>query len=91
MPRIVTYGHGGHRPGEPDNNIIEDVDIPDAPEVVVEQSLTAEAPAALDGLRLIANSTGTLTAAQLSNACRLMARVLIVLVRLAMRLFDSNT
>lgn len=54
-----------------------------------EATARADADQALDGLRLIANSTGTLTGAQLSNAVRLLAKVAIRLVRLQLRKLDG--
>lgn len=29
MPRIVTYGEGGYDPSQPNNNVLEIIDIPD--------------------------------------------------------------
>lgn len=42
-----------------------------------------------DGLRLLANSAGTLTAAQLSNGARLLARCVLRLGRLILSRLDS--
>lgn len=46
--------------------------------------------AAIDGLRQIKNSTGTLTAAQLSSAVRLQASVLLVLLRHAYQRHEED-
>ena len=48
-----------------------------------------QADKALVDLRTIRDSSGNLSSAQLSNAVRLMARVLIVLVRLSLSRFDG--
>lgn len=53
-------------------------------------TIRTQAEAALIGLRTTATSTGTLTGAQLSNAVRLMAKVLIALVRLQLSKLDST-
>jgi hypothetical protein len=29
MPKSVTYGIGGYDPSKPNNNIVEEIDIPD--------------------------------------------------------------
>ncbi len=55
----------------------------------VEETLHARAWEAADGLRSIVNSTGPLSATQLSNAVRLLARVALALVRLQLRRLDS--
>jgi hypothetical protein len=52
-------------------------------------TMRAEVDQALDGLRQIANSSGTLTAAQLSNAVRLLARVLIRVIRFQLSKLDG--
>jgi hypothetical protein len=52
-------------------------------------TMRAEVDQALDGLRQIANSSGTLTAAQLSNAVRLLARVLIRVIRFQLGKLDA--
>jgi hypothetical protein len=54
-----------------------------------ETTIRAEVDQALDGLRLITNSSGTLTAAQLSNAVRLLARVLIRVIRFQLGKLDA--
>jgi hypothetical protein len=54
-----------------------------------ETTIRAEVDQALDGLRQIANSSGTLTAAQLSNAVRLLARVLIRMIRFQLGKLDA--
>lgn len=48
-----------------------------------------QAEKALADLRTIRDSSGNLSSAQLSNAARLFARVLIVLVRLSLSRFDG--
>jgi hypothetical protein len=52
-------------------------------------TMRAEVDQALDGLRQIANSSGTLTAAQLSNGVRLLARVLIRVIRFQLNKLDA--
>jgi hypothetical protein len=52
-------------------------------------AMRAEVDQALDGLRAIINSSGTLTAAQLSNAVRLLARVLLRLCRFQLGKLDA--
>ena len=52
-------------------------------------TLRTRADAALVDLRTIRDSSGNLSSAQLSNAVRLMARVLIVLIRLALSRYDG--
>jgi hypothetical protein len=32
MPKIVTYGEGGYDESKPNNNIVEEIDIPDEPQ-----------------------------------------------------------
>jgi hypothetical protein len=59
-------------------------------EAVAENTIRDDADKALDGLRQIATSTGTLTGAQLSNAVRLLARVAIRLVRLQLSKLDAT-
>lgn len=63
----------------------------DITEPVVEYTLHDQADQALASLRTITATTGTLTGVQLSNAVRIMARVLIVLVRLVIRRLDDVT
>jgi len=29
MAKMVTYGLGGHDPSKPNNNIVEEIDLPD--------------------------------------------------------------
>lgn len=67
-------------------------------EKVVERDITEEsndstlrqrADQALAGLRTLSNTTGTLTAAQLSDAVRLLARAVNALIRLALRKLDA--
>jgi hypothetical protein len=53
------------------------------------RTIHTEAEQALAGLRTIRDSTGDLNARNLSNAVRLLARVLIVLVRLQLRRLDG--
>jgi hypothetical protein len=31
MSKLVTYGLGGYDPSKPNNNIVEEIDIPDEP------------------------------------------------------------
>lgn len=52
-------------------------------------TLRTRADSALTDLRTIRDSSGNLSSAQLSNAVRLLARVLIVLVRLALSRYDG--
>lgn len=52
------------------------------PERVNRDTTRQRAEQALDGLRTIKNTTGSLTAAQLSNAVRLLATVCLHLARL---------
>lgn len=52
-------------------------------------TIRARADQALEGLRTIAGSSGTLTGAQLSNAVRLLARACIALVRLSLSRLDN--
>jgi hypothetical protein len=70
-------------------------DVPPPPEdaaaQAVTQSMEAGIDAALAGLRLTANSTGTLSSAQLSNAVRAIARCTIRLGKLSLRQTDSDT
>lgn len=89
MTTREIYGPGGYDPTKPNNNVISTGTSTDPPEQVVEETARADADQALDGLRLIANSTGTLTGAQLSNAVRLLARVAIRLARLQLRKLDA--
>jgi hypothetical protein len=51
--------------------------------------MRADVDQALDGLRAIINSSGTLTGAQLSNAVRLLARVLLRLCRFQLGKLDA--
>lgn len=59
------------------------------PEGQNETTMRTQADAALADLRLVASSSGTLTGAQLSNAVRVIARVVIALVRLQLRRLDG--
>jgi hypothetical protein len=52
-------------------------------------TMRAEVDQALDGLRQIANSSGTLTGTQLSNAVRLLARVMIRVIRFQLSKLDA--
>jgi hypothetical protein len=54
-----------------------------------EQTIRSRADQALADLRTIRDSTGTLTTAQLSSAVRVLARVGIGLIRLALRRFSN--
>ena len=63
----------------------------ETPSVLNAATLRTRADEALADLRTIATSSGTLTAAQLSNAVRLCARVLIALVRLHLSKLDDVT
>ncbi len=67
---------------------VDEVEVPD--EVVHEQTLNARADGVLTDLRALANTTGTLTGAQLSGAVRLLARVLLTLARLHWRRLDGT-
>lgn len=53
-------------------------------------TLRARAEQAIDGLRLIKASTGTLTGLQLSNAVRLLATVLLAILRLQLNRLDDT-
>lgn len=55
-----------------------------------EDTIEARADQALSDLRTVRDSTGELSNAQLSDAVRLFARVLIAIVRLAIRKLDST-
>ncbi len=55
-----------------------------------EETMWQRADAALADLRLIRDSTGTLTGAQLSSAVRVLARVCIGLVRLRLRQLEGT-
>lgn len=55
-----------------------------------ERDMRTRADAALADLRTIRDSTGTLTGLQLSNAVRMLARVLLVLARLYLRRLDAT-
>jgi hypothetical protein len=54
-----------------------------------ERTIRTEVEQALADLRLITGSSGTLTAAQLSNAVRLLARVLIRVIRFQLGKLDA--
>lgn len=56
----------------------------------VDATLRARTEQSIDGLRLIKNSAGALTAAQLSNAVRLLATVLLAILRLQLARFDDT-
>ena len=66
------------------------VEDPMPAEQVAAHTISDDADKALDGLRQLAASTGTLTGAQLSNAVRLLARVAIRLVRLQLGKLDGT-
>jgi hypothetical protein len=55
-----------------------------------EATVGDRASAAMADLRTLRDTTGTLTAAQMSNALRLLARVALALIRLQLRRFDST-
>lgn len=55
-----------------------------------ERTIRAQAEQALANLRTVRDSTGTLTNDQLSQAVRLLARIVIALVRLVLRRLDST-
>lgn len=57
-----------------------DVEVPD--EYVNQRATRQRAEDAIEDLRTIKNSSGTLTAAQLSNAVRVLATALLALLRL---------
>ncbi len=78
--RRTVYDIGG--------NIIEDIEVPDPPEQVTERTLNTDAVQALAALRVIADGSATMTAAQLTVAVRGIARTLVVLVRLVLRRFE---
>lgn len=59
-------------------------------EQVNEAAVASRADAALADLRSIANSTGTMSTAQLSNAVRILAKVALALARIALRRFDGT-
>jgi len=60
------------------------------PTVAVAATISERLGNALDELRTIANSSGTLTGAQLSNAVRALAKVAIALIRLELRRLDDT-
>lgn len=60
------------------------------PEQDNETTLTDRATAALVDLRALANTTGTLSNAQVANGLRLLARVAIGLIRLQLRQLDAT-
>jgi hypothetical protein len=68
--------------GQP--GVIDHVDygVPQSDGTLVPLPMATRIDQALDGLKLIRDSTGTLTALQLSNAVRLLANVAIAVVRL---------
>jgi hypothetical protein len=78
---VVTYGPGGFDAAKPNSNVVAErtVEVPD--DELIRQAQQDRALAAIDGLRQIKNSTSTLSAAQLSNAVRLLATVVLVLLR----------
>ncbi len=67
---------------------VDEIDVPD--EVIHEQTLNARADTALTDLRVLANTTGSLSSAQLSAAVRTIARVLLTLARLHWRRLDGT-
>lgn len=73
-----------------DSGDITTTEVPMASEEVNAHAISDDADKALDGLRQIAASTGTLTGAQLSSAVRLLARVMIRLARLQLGKFDGT-
>ncbi len=77
--RRETYQHG--------QVTVDEVEVPD--EVIYEQTLNARADTVLVDLRALANTTGSLSSAQLSGAVRLLARVLLTLARLYWRRLDG--
>ena len=87
---ITTYGPGGYDPDAPDGNVVGEDVVPVAPEVETEQTMRERGDQALSDLRQVRDSSGTLTGAQLSQAVRVMARVLIALVRLVLRKLDDT-
>ncbi len=67
---------------------VDEIDVPD--ELLHEQELHVRADGALTDLRVLAQSTGTLSSAQLSAAVRTVARLLLTLTRLQLRRFDGT-
>jgi len=65
------------------------VAVPVDPAVVNEQTIEGRTQAHLDALRLVKQSSGTLTAAQLSNAARANAAATLDLLRVVQRKLDS--
>lgn len=57
MAKLLLYGNGGYDPTKPDNNLIEEVEIPDGPEPVPETASPATIRVALRRLHGVRNST----------------------------------
>ncbi len=66
---------------------VDEVEVPD--ELIHEQMLNARVDSVLPDLRVLVNTTGTLTNTQVANGLRLVARVLIAIIRLHLRRFDG--
>ena len=62
----------------------------DSPSVANERTIREQVASHLTDLRAITGSSGTLTAAQLSNAVRVLARGQIRLIRMALDLYDGT-
>lgn len=56
MAKLLLYGNGGYDPTKPDNNLIEEVEIPDGPEPVPETASPATIRVALRRRHGITNS-----------------------------------
>ncbi len=67
---------------------VDEIEIPD--EVINEQTLNARSDGLLLDLRALVNTTGNLSAAQLSGAVRLLARAMLTLARLYWRRLDGT-
>lgn len=71
------------------NLVSEQVVVVDTTSETNETSTRTNAEQAIDGLRTIAGSSGTLTAAQLSSAVRLLARVALHVIRITLGKHDA--
>jgi hypothetical protein len=66
--RSVTYGIGGYDPTKPNNNVIEDIELPDSPQVPLD---------ATGALATLLAVTSTLTVEDAANAVGLEPSALI--------------
>lgn len=86
MGKVVQDDEGNQRVEFYDEDVPDDLVATQSNEAV----LRDRADQAIDQLRTLATSTGTLTGAQLSTGLRLAARVLLVLIRLHLRRLDAT-